>query len=55
MSFASGKREELQSQGMSTFNLFAEAGRGFAAHAVEQIQESTVLLDEKPDVGHAAS
>jgi predicted Kef-type K+ transport protein len=31
--------DELEQQGMSTFNLFAEAGRGFAAHAVQQIEE----------------
>lgn len=39
--------DELQAQGMSTFNLFAEAGRGFAAHALDQVRGKTGLLDDK--------
>ena len=30
--------EELRARGISTFNLYAQAGAGFAAHAVEQLQ-----------------
>jgi glutathione-regulated potassium-efflux system ancillary protein KefC len=30
--------EELEARGISTFNLYAQAGAGFAAHAAEQLQ-----------------
>jgi predicted Kef-type K+ transport protein len=32
--------EELQAMGISTFNLYAQAGAGFAAHAAEQLQSA---------------
>jgi predicted Kef-type K+ transport protein len=32
--------EELEQHGISTFDLFAEAGAGFAAHAAEKLQET---------------
>jgi len=32
--------EELQARGISTFNLYAQAGAGFAAHAAEQLQRA---------------
>ncbi len=32
--------EELEARGISTFNLYAQAGAGFAAHATEQLQSA---------------
>jgi hypothetical protein len=32
--------QELEARGISTFNLYAQAGAGFAAHAAEQLQSA---------------
>lgn len=40
------EEEELRAQGMSTFNLFAEAGRGFADHALEQLGHGALQTEK---------
>ena len=39
----SEEAEELQARGISAFNLYAQAGAGFAAHAAEQLQAASPL------------
>jgi hypothetical protein len=38
--------EELQARGISTFNLYAQAGAGFAAHAAEQLQQTAPVTGQ---------
>lgn len=43
--------EELEGEGVSAFNLYAQAGAGFAAHAAEQLQSAVPTSPTTPPPG----